>query len=542
VMNFFNPVQMRTKRSRLAYLVASAGMAALVATALPATAETLNWARASDVQTLDPHAYNEGITHAFNHQIYEPLVARSDDGKLIGVLATEWKMLPDQTDIWEFKLRPDVTFHDGAPFTTDDVIFSFQRAMAPTSNVRSLLTAVDSVTAKDEHTIQIKTKGTSPLLVNNLVNIFMMNKAWAEKNDAVAPQDFKAGKESYAARNENGTGAYRLVSREADRRTELVAYDKYWGIGQFPLDIDRIVYTPIQSPATRVSALISGEVNFLQDVPPQDIAKLEQNPELRVVRGPENRTIFFGVNMGADKLTYGEAKGNPFADKRVRQAMNIAIDRSVIGKAIMRGESIPIGTIAPPFINGYTEEMGKLPEVNIEKAKQLMSEAGYGDGFSVTLNCTNDSFVNDERICQAIVGMMAKIGIKVHLDVQPAGVVFPMVANGKTDFYLMGWGASTFDSQYVFDNLVHSRSEGRGAWSAVNFNNAEIDAKIETLGTEANIEKRNATIAEIWKVVQDESFYLPIHAQMLARASAKKIHITSNLSNSLLVKTISVDK
>lgn len=540
-MKKLSPASCPAGRRPLFSLLATAAVAALMA-ATPVSAETLNWARGSDVQTLDPHAYNEGITHAFNHQIYEPLVARSDDGKLIGVLATEWKMLPDQPEIWEFTLRPDVTFHDGAPFTADDVVFSIQRAMSDTSNVRSLLTAVDVVTAPDEHTVRIATKGASPLLVNNLVNIFIMNRAWAEANDAAAPQDFKSGKENFAARNENGTGAYRLVSREADRRTELVAYDKYWGIGEFPLDIDRIVYTPIQSPATRVSALISGEVNFLQDVPPQDIAKLEQNPDLRVVRGPENRTIFFGVNMGADKLTYGEANGNPFADKRVRHAMNMAIDREVIGKAIMRGESIPLGTIAPPFINGYTEEMGKLPPVDIEKAKQLMAEAGYGDGFSVTLNCTNDSFVNDERICQALVGMMAKIGIKVHLDVQPAGVVFPMVGNGKTDFYLMGWGASTFDSQYIFDNLVHSRSEGRGAWSSVNFNNAEIDAKIATLGSEADIEKRNATIAEVWKVVQDESFYLPIHAQMLARAAHKNIRITPNLSNSVFVKTISVEK
>lgn len=540
-MKKLSPASRPAGRRPLFSLLATAAVAALMAAA-PVSAETLNWARGSDVQTLDPHAYNEGITHAFNHQIYEPLVARSDDGKLIGVLATEWKMLPDEPGIWEFTLRPDVAFHDGAPLTADDVVFSIQRAMSDTSNVRSLLTAVDAVTAPDEHTVRIATKGVSPLLVNNLVNIFIMNRAWAEANDAAAPQDFKSGKENFAARNENGTGAYRLVSREADRRTELVAYDKYWGIGEFPLDIDRIVYTPIQSPATRVSALISGEVNFLQDVPPQDIAKLEQNPDLRVVRGPENRTIFFGVNMGADKLTYGEATGNPFADKRVRHAMNMAIDREVIGKAIMRGESIPLGTIAPPFINGYTEEMGKLPPVDIEKAKQLMSEAGYGDGFSVTLNCTNDSFVNDERICQALVGMMAKIGIKVHLDVQPAGVVFPMVGNGNTDFYLMGWGASTFDSQYIFDNLVHSRSEGRGAWSSVNFNNAEIDAKIATLGSEADIEKRNAIIAEIWEVVQDESFYLPIHAQMLARAAHKNIRITPNLSNSVFVKTISVEK
>ncbi|UWU67996.1 ABC transporter substrate-binding protein [Bradyrhizobium sp. NC92] len=515
-----------------------ASVAALLAIASPVGAETLKWARSLDVQTLDPHAYNENVTFAFNRQMYEGLVERTDDGKLIGVLATEWRMLPDHSDIWEFKLRRNVTFHDGAPFKADDVVFTIQRAMAPTSNVRTYLNAavVEEAIAKDDYTVQVKTKGPSPLLPENLTSIFIMNRAWAEKNESAVPQDFKGGKENYAARHENGTGAYRLVSRESDRRTELQAYDKYWGIGQFPLDIDRIIYTPVQSAATRVSALISGEVNFLQDVPPQDITRLEQNENLRVVRGPEIRTVFLGVNVGADKLTSGEAKGNPFADKRVRQAMNMSIDRKAIKSAIMRGESVPLGTIISPIADGYTEELGKFPKLDIDRAKQLIAEAGYPGGFSVTLNCPNDGAVNDERICQAVVAMLAKIGITVHLDVQPSAVVWPLVLNRKTDFYLMTWGS--FNSQLIFDNLVHSR----GAWAATNYKNPEIDAKIESLRSEADPQKRKATIAEIWKVVQDECRYVPIHAQMLARASLKTIHITPNVGNQIAVKTIKVNK
>ncbi len=519
-----------------------AGLVALMmaGTALPAMAETLNWARASDVQTLDPHAYNEGITHTFNHQIYEPLVARSDDGELTPVLAVSWENIESDPTIWEFKLREGVTFHDGATLEADDVVFSFERAMSDTSNVRSLLASVERVEAVDPLTVRIHTNGVNPLLVNNLINMFIMNREWAEANNAAKPQNFSSGEESFAAANENGTGAYRLESRVPDSRTELMAYDGYWGKDEFPLDIDRIVYTPIQSPATRVAAFLSGEVNFLQDVPAQDITRLEQAPGLKVVRGPENRTIFFGLNVGADKLEFGQAEGNPFADKRVRHAMNMSIDRETIKRVVMRGESIPLGTIAPPFINGYTEEMGKVPEVDLEKAKAMMEEAGYGDGFSVTLHCTNDAFVNEEAICQAVSGMLGRIGIDVKLDVQPGGVQFPAIANGKTDFYVMGWGVSTFDSQYMFDNLVHSRSNGRGAWSSINYVNADIDAKIESLGAEPDIEKRNATIAEIWDVVQEETFYLPIHNQMLARASAEKIGITPNLGNQIFVKNVTV--
>lgn len=508
----------------------------------PAMAFTLNWARAADVQTLDPHAYNEGVTHTFNHQVYEPLVARDDAGKLVAVLATGWEKLAADPTVWEFKLRPGVTFHDGSAFTAEDVAFSITRAQAETSNVRTLVASIESVEVVDPLTVRLHTRGVNPILPNNLVNIFMMSKPWAEAHDAARPQDFKAGGESYAASHENGTGAYMLVSRVPDQKTVLKAYDGYWGKGDFPLQVDEVVYTPIQSAATRVSALLSGEVNFLQDVPPQDVDRLKAAPGVAVVTGPENRSVFFGMNIGADHLANGQAKGNPFADLRVRQAMNMAIDRSVIQKVVMRGQSIPQGTIAPPSVNGYTEAMAALPKVDLAKAQSLMTEAGYGDGFQVTLDCTNDGFVNDEAICRALVGMLARIRIDVKLDVQPGGVQFPDIAKGQSDFYIMGWGVSTYDSQYMFDNLVHSKSNGLGAWSAINYHDAALDAQIESLATEPDEGKRNATIAAIWDKVQGEVLYLPIHVQMLARAMSDKVHVAPNLGNQVFVKNITVDQ
>ncbi len=510
--------------------------------ALPAQAATLNWARAADAQTLDPHAYNEGITHTLNHQMYEPLVARDDDGKLTPVLATSWKKLDSDPTVWEFKLRDGVTFHDGSPFTAKDVAFSIKRAQAKTSNVKALVSSIESVEIVDPHTVRFHTRGVNPILVNNLINIFMMSEKWADAHNVDTPQDFTSGKPSFASTHEDGTGPYELVSRVPDSRTVLKAYDGYWGKGQFPLDIDKVVYTPIQSSATRLSALLSGEVNFLQDVPPQDVERLKKSPNINVVTGPSNRSIFFGMNIGEKKLMNGDAKGNPFADVRVREAMNLAINRKVIQRVVMRGQSIPEGTIAPPSINGYSKELGALPPYDLKKAAALMQEAGYGDGFTVSLSCTNDAFLNDEAICRSLVAMLAKIKINVKLDVQPGAVQFPAIAQGKSDFYLLGWAVSTYDSEYMFDNLVHSRSNGMGAWSSINYHDADLDKKIESLATEPDTTKRNATIADIWKTVHDQVLYLPIHTQVLARAMAKNVHVTPNIGNQVFVKNITVDE
>ena len=373
----------------------------LAGTSLAAAAETLRWARAGDSLTLDPHAQNEGPTHALSHQIYEPLLHRDMSGKIVPALATQWAP-SDDGNVWRFTLRKGVRFHDGADFTAEDVVASFRRAMMPDSDMKELLASIKDIKAVDDHTVHIVTDGPNPILPSNLTNLFIMDRGWTQKHGVQKPQDFENGEETWAVRNANGTGAFMLVSREPDSKTVLEQNPDYWGKGQFPLEVTEIVYTPIQNAATRVAALLSGEVDFIQDVPVQDLGRVRQAGGLAVRTAPQNRVIFFGLNQGGKDLESDNVDGrNPFADRRVRQAMNIAINRDAIRKVVMREQSRPAGVIMPPFVNGWTRELDGTPGTDIAAAKALMKDAGYGDGFSVQLDCPNDRYINDEAICQA---------------------------------------------------------------------------------------------------------------------------------------------
>ncbi len=483
---------------------------------LASQAETLRWARAGDSLTMDPHAQNEGPTHTLAHQIYEGLLQRDMGGQIIPALATSWSALPDNPNVWRFTLRPDVTFHNGAPFTADDVVYSLNRAQMPTSSMKELLTSVKEVRKVDDLTVDVETNGPNPLLINNLTNMFMMDSDWTEENGVSAPQDVAGGETTFAASNTNGTGAFMLVSRSVDEKTVLKANPNYWGKDEFPLDVTEIIYTPISSAATRVAALLSGEVDFIQDVPVQDLKRVDDADGLKVVTAAQNRVIFFGMNTAADDLESDSVEGaNPFADVNVRRAMNMAINRDAIKKIVMRGQSDPTNVITPPFVNGWSEELNALPEGTTADAKQMIADAGYADGFSVTLDCPNDRYINDEAICQAMVGMMARIGVEVNLIARPKAQHFPLIKNKTSDFYMLGWGVPTFDSLYIFNFLVHTTTEDRGSWNNTGFSNEEVDAMIVSLESETDLDARNETIGKIWSAVQEEQIYLPVHNQVL---------------------------
>ncbi|MEQ8306682.1 MAG: ABC transporter substrate-binding protein [Hoeflea sp.] len=503
-----------SSKSKLLTVVLTTAM--LAGTSVFASAETLRWARAGDSLTLDPHSQNEGPTHALSQQIYEPLISPDMEAKPIPALATEWMVKEGNPNVWVFKLREGVKFHGGEDFTAEDVVFSINRAKAESSDMKELLVSIKDVRAVDDYTVEMETEGPNPILPNNLTNLFMMDKGWAEANDVTEPAEFDDGEETYAVRNANGTGAFMLESREPDTKTVLKANPDYWGKDQFPLEVTEIIYTPIQNAATRVAALLSGEVDLIQDVPVQDIDRVSGADGLKVGNAAQNRTIFFGINSGDEDLENDNVEGkNPFADVRVRKAMNMAIDRDAIKQVVMRGQSAPTGVIIPPFVNGWTEELDAYPEADIEAANALMEEAGYGDGFEVTLHCPNDRYINDEAICQAVVGMMGKIGITTNLVAQTKANHFPLISGKETDFYMLGWGVPTFDSEYVFNFLVHSTTDDRGSWNGSRYSNPEVDAMIQSLGSEVDLEKRNATIAKIWEIVQDEQIYLPVHNQVL---------------------------
>ena len=494
--------------------------AALLATTMfagAASAETLRWARAGDSLTLDPHAQNEGPTHTLAHQIYEGLLQRDQSGEIIPALATDWSVKEDDENVWVFNLREGVTFHGGQEFNADDVVFSINRAKSENSAMKELLVSVNEVRKVDDFTVEFVTDGPNPLLPNNLTNLFIMDQGWAEENGvADAVQDKASGEETYAATNANGTGAFQVESRRPDERTVLVQNEDYWGQGEFPMQVTRIEYTPIQNPATRVAALLAGEVDFIQDVPVQDLERVDAADGLKVVNAPQNRTIFFGMNVGDDDLTTDNVDGeNPFASQQVREAISLALNRDAIQQVVMRGQSDPTGVIIPPFVNGWTEDLNDVPATDVEQARALMEEAGYGDGFQITLNCPNDRYINDEAICQAFVGMLAQIGIQADLVAQTKANHFPLIQNRETDFYMLGWGVPTFDSEYVFNFLVHSATDDRGSWNAARYSNPEIDEMIQSLSSEVDETVRNETIAKIWDTVNGERVYVPVHNQVL---------------------------
>ncbi|MDW4500008.1 ABC transporter substrate-binding protein [Sulfitobacter sp. D35] len=521
-------------------LTVAATLAASIA--LPASAETLRWARAGDALTLDPHAQNEGPTHTIRHQMYEPLIIRDTTGAFEAALATEWAPNEDDPNVWTFKLREGVKFHDGADFTAEDVVFSFERAKQPNSDMKELIGSITEVRAADDYTVEIVTDGPNPILPSNLTNLFMMDKGWTEANDTVNVQDFEGGEITFATTNANGTGPYVLQSREPDVKTVMTRNEDYWGRDQFPMEVTEIVYTPIQNAATRVAALLSGEVNFLQDMPVQDLDRVNSADGLVVKEAPQNRVIFFGMNMGSDDIEADNIDGkNPLADARVRQAMSKAINREAIQQVVMRGQSQPAGMIAPPFVNGWTEEMDAAGATDVDAAKALMEEAGYADGFSIRLDCPNDRYINDEAICQAAVGMLGQIGVTVNLDAKPKAQHFPLITDGQTDFYMLGWGVPTYDSEYIFNFLVHGREDDIGTWNGTGFDNDELDAKIKSLASNTDLEARDADIADIWKVVQDEQLYIPIHHQVLNWGMAEGVGIEVDPEDQPKVKYITMN-
>jgi len=521
------------------WLRTTAAVLALAVSASLADARPIKWARSGDALTLDPHSQNEGPTSNVLHQMYEPLLQRAIDGSLRPTLATSWKITADPA-VWEFKLRQGVKFHAGEALSAADVVFSINRAMHANSGMRGLLTSIDSVTAVDAGTVHIKTKGPNPLLPAYLTNIHIMSKSWAEANGAQIPQDFKEKKDNAAVRNVNGTGAYTLVSREQDVKTVLKKNDAYWGKGEFKHGITEITYLVIKSDATRVAALLSGEVDIVQDMPVQDIERLEKSPGFRVNLGPENRSIFLGMNVdGKAPAAATDVKDkNPFADKRVRKAMSLAIDREAIKRAVMRGQSIPAGSIVPPFVNGYTKEMDAVPKVDIDGAKKLLTEAGYPNGFSSRLDCPNDRYVSDEGICQAVSAMLAKVGIKINLNSQSKTKHFPLIEKNppETDFFLLGWGVPTYDSHYIFSFLYHSRSGKEGSFNGTRYANPDMDKLIAGLTSETDQAKRNATIAEIWKKVHADTVYAALHNQTLAFAMSKDWDLPTSPENAVRIK------
>jgi len=500
----------------------AAAATALALTASPVFAENvIRWASQGDALTSDPHAANESPTHSASRKVYDVLFYNDKDMKLTPWLATGFKLINPTT--WEFALRKGVHFHDGSDFTAVDVKFSIERALSPTSDIKSDIGSIQEVKIIDPYTVQFITKEPNPILTNQLTNVFIMSKAWSEKHNVTKPQDRAGKEETYAVRHAMGTGPFIMKLREPDIKTVLVKNKDWWGLKYYPHNVDKIIYTPIANQATRVAALLSGELDFVLDPPLQDLDRIKNTSGLHLEQTAQVRTIFLGMNQGVKELRSSNIKGkNPLADQRVRQAMYQAINIEAIKKKVMRGYSVPAGLITPPAVHGYTEELNKRRPYDVAAAKKLLAAAGYADGFTIQLDCPNNRYINDEGICQAVVGMLGKIGIKVTLSAIPKTLHFPKIKNRETDFYMLGWGVPTLDSHYVFSFLVKGQKNG---WNGTGYDDPETNDLIAKIEKEIDFPKRDEMIAKVWQKMRDNVLYLPLHHQVIVWAMSDKLDI-----------------
>lgn len=486
-----------------------------------AQATPLKWGAQNDILTVDPHSQNHATTNALLGHAYEGLTRYDKDYKVEPSLATSWQQIsPTQ---WRFNLRRGVTFHDGSPMTADDVVFSFTRIKQPQGTMQIYATGVKEARKVDDHTVDLILEAPVPILLRNSIDVRIMSRTWAEKNKSLSVQDYKAREETFASRNANGTGPYIIKEWAPDQRITMVENPKWWG--KRDGNVTAVTYNPIKADATRVAALLSGNIDLLTDLPTQDVARLKQNADLKVMEGAEVRTIYIAMDLHSDELKYSSVKGkNPFKDKRVREALNVAVDRAAIQRTIMRGLSVPTSIIVGPGVNGHMPEFDKATTANVDGAKKLLAEAGYPNGFEFQLNCPNNRYVNDEEICQALIGMWAKIGLNVKLAAEPMASFIAKVQNFDTSAYMLGWGVATFDAMYSLQSLVRTRTSGAdGNFNFGRISDPKIDAVIDAAKTETDVAKRDQMLKEALRMTSEGFYLVPLHHQVRPWAMKKNV-------------------
>ena len=521
-------------------LCAAASIAAFAA--VPAAqAKPFKWSSASDIPTLDIHSQNNALGNGVHAAIFDALVYYdSTTFKPEPQLATRWQELsPTQM---RFTLRGGVKFSDGSTMTADDVVFSINRAMAKSSNFNVYTQGIDKVVKVNDNTVDFIMKGPNPVLLNQLTELRIMSKAWAEKNKSVDPKDIRTKDETFAHRNAMGTGQYTVKEWLPDQRLVLVKNPNHWNTAN-PGNVTEIIYTPIKSEATRVAALLSGEVDFILDPSPQDLGRLRAAPALKVMDGVENRTIFFGMDQFRNELPGSNIKGkNPLKDQKVRMALYQAIDINTINRVTMRGLSQPTGALVAPQVNGWTEKVHTRHPYDPEASKKLLADAGYPQGFEVDFACPNNRYINDEEICQAVTAMWARIGIKAKLRTQPLVTYFPMIQRYEASIYMLGWGVPTFDGLYSVQSLLRSVGDGGdGNYNVGRYSNPRMDYITDRAKTETDLQVRNRLLTEALQLQNDTVAHIPLHNQVIPWAMKKNIDLVHRADNRLDWRLIKVN-
>ncbi|MCE0506136.1 ABC transporter substrate-binding protein [Roseivivax sp. GX 12232] len=509
-------------------------LVAVAALTAPAAAEPFRWAGQTDPNTMDPHAGNSAPVLGFLNNVYEGLVRRNQDMEIEPALATSWEPLEDGPG-WRFTLREGVTFHDGAEFTAEDVVFSYERASSAEADTASWFSGVTEVTAPDDYTVVMRTEAPNPIFPDSIANWMMMDKGWSEANDVTRP-NIERG--NYATINTNGTGAFMVTEREPGLRTVLEPHEGWWGEADH--NVTQGIFTPIENSATAVAALLSGEVDMINPVPVQDAQRIDQAEGVQLLRGIEARVMMFGFSQDKETLLASDEE-NPFQDPRVRQAVGHAINVPAILQTTMRGAAEPAAQLVSPAMRGYSDSLSERPAFDPERARALLAEAGYEEGFSFQLKCPNDRYINDESVCQAAVAMLAQVGLDAQLEAMPVRNYWPELRADNYDMYLLGWSPGTFDAEHPFRFLVHTPQENIGTWNFGGYSNPRVDELIPMVQAEIDEEARQGMLDEIAGIVQEDAVYLPLYVQPLLWGAAENVELTQREDNFFILRWVTVN-
>jgi peptide/nickel transport system substrate-binding protein len=488
---------------------------ALVATfafAAQVQAKTLRLAMDADPVSLDPHVQLSGGMLQYSHIVFDPLVRWTKDMKFEPRLAVKWERIDENT--MRFHLRKGVKFHSGNPFTAKDVVWTVER-LKKSPDFKALFEPFTGVNAVDDYTVDLVTKSPYPLVLNMATYIFPMDSKFytgtddkGMAKDAILKTDY-----TFANMNASGTGKYYVKEREQGVKMVFQKFDGYWDNAG---NVDTIVLTPIKNDATRVAALLSGDVDFIMPVPPQDYPRIESTKGLQLATMSGSRVITLQLN---------QKRVEAFKNKKVRQAIVYAINNEGIADKIMKGKASAAGQQAPEGYLGYVKEL--KPRFDLKKAQQLMKEAGYEKGFEVSMIAPNNRYVNDEKIAEAAASMLGKIGIKVNLKTMPKAQYWDQYDAQVADIQMIGWHPDTEDSSNYTEFLLMcpNKETGYGQYNSGNYCNPEVDKIILASQSEVDVAKRTAMLQQVEKMVYEDAAYVPLHWQHLSWAGKEGMNI-----------------
>ena len=476
----------------------------------------------SEPSSIDPHYHNLGPNNAFSTHIFSALVGSDENQQHYPDLAVSWTPINDTT--WEFKLRKGVKWHDGSSFTADDVLFTVERAQNVPNSPSSFVTYLKGKTFSkvDDYTIHIKTAKPYPLMPNDMTTVKIIS---AKAGKGASTEDYNSGKAAV------GTGPYKFVEWVPGDRIVLQRNDAYFGD---KAKFDNVTFKPIKAGPARISALLAGDVDFIDNVPPLDVARLKKDKNVQLSSGPSNRVIYLHMDQFRENSPHITAKDgspikNPLMDVRVRKAISMAINRDAIVARVMEGIAVPAGQLLPAGFHGVSSKM-KPMKYDPKGAKELLAEAGYADGFKMTIHGPNDRYINDAKIAEALAQMLNRVGIDASVETMTKAVYFKRASRGgpnkspEFSFMVLGWGAGSGEASSPLKALLHTfdKSKGMGAANRGRHSDAKVDALIQKALATVDSDARGKLLAEATEIAVGENFgVIPLHYQVNTWAAQK---------------------